>query len=43
MSDEQRARATAHMDRLLAHLDDPPPEGEPDWDVETLFKPGRGR
>jgi hypothetical protein len=31
------------MDQLLAHLHDPPPEGEPDWEVETLFKPGRVR
>jgi hypothetical protein len=43
MTDEQRARATAHMDDLLAHLHAPPIEGEPDWDVETLFKPGRVR
>jgi hypothetical protein len=43
MTDEQRARAAAHMDRLLAHLHDPPPEDEPDWDVETLFKLGRSR
>jgi hypothetical protein len=43
MTDQQRACAAAHMDELLAHLRDPPAEGEPDGDVETLFKPGRVR
>ena len=38
-----RARALAHVEELLAHLDDPPPAGEPDWDVATLFPPGRER
>jgi hypothetical protein len=43
LTDEMRARAIAHMDEMLAHLNDPLPEGEPDWDVETLFPPNRVR
>ncbi len=41
--EERRRRAIAHMDEMLAHLNDPLPEGEPDWDVETLFPPNRVR
>ncbi len=37
------ARLVAHMDEMLAHLGEPLPEGEPDWDPETLFAPDRVR
>ena len=43
MTDAMRARALAHVDELLAHVNDPPLPDEPDWDVATLFPPGRAR
>ncbi len=41
LTDAQRSRGVAHMDDLLAHINDPPEE--PDWDPQTLFPPGRVR
>lgn len=43
MTEEMRERAIAHMDEMLAHIDDPLPEGEVDWDPEELFPPNRAR
>lgn len=43
MTDEMRARGIARIDEMLAHLDEPLPEGEPDWDVDELFPPDRVR
>ncbi|MFO0608715.1 MAG: hypothetical protein U0324_36450 [Polyangiales bacterium] len=41
--EERRRRAIAHMDEMLAHLNDPRPEGEADWDVDDLFPVDRAR
>ena len=41
MTEAQRVRFVAHMDELLARIEDPPEE--PDWDVETVFPPNRVR
>jgi hypothetical protein len=43
MTDAMRARALAHVDELLAHVNDPPLPDEPDWDPAALFPPGRAR
>ena len=43
MTDEMRARAVAYIDEVLAHFNDPPEPGEPDWDVDALFPPDRTR
>lgn len=42
-TDEMRARLVAHLDEMLAHIHDPLPEGEPDWDTRELFPPDRAR
>ena len=39
----RRRRAIAHVDEMLARIDDPLPEGEEEWDPATLFPPGRVR